>query len=507
MEYPVFTCPACRTVEQIQELRKESVANLDQLAEIQRRSFEELSNALSEGLNALSEGLSGIASVIEWGFEEVIWQLQQQTKVLQSIDHTLKTPGQTQAKEWRQIAEELRSRGVLDESEKFFVKSLETNPLDYRTYIGLAHTYLQMDKFDEAKAFLEKSLPHAPKKTKEALSEQRRKILQKREQPPRSIEEELEIQEELDQVFHEILYDPDRWDTVITIQDQARAKEDLERKRCTRRIALSAYQREKTIRDLSIPETFDYKSYSYRLIGHIYACKEDYHRAAPALQSAIELSPTYYVALYDLAQYSAQMRDPETCLSLLEKLLTAEPLCFHLVEKERNFEPIRENVQDLLDSLMKNASDGAKENISKSEEVLERIREAISGAEAARHKSRASLKHIDRPDVIGLSWASRFYRSVVEKSLLSKAKELLRSGDYAELLELGLVWREFLGIAGEVNEKVEKVRQLCEEIYTPWYSRIWSGVKAPEWWLKEDFSEVLQWGEMLEHRSNKAFAE
>lgn len=61
------------------------------------------------------------------------------------------------------MAEELRSRGVVDRSEEFFFKSLETNPLDYRVYVGLAEVYLQKDAFDEAKAYLEESLPHAPK--------------------------------------------------------------------------------------------------------------------------------------------------------------------------------------------------------------------------------------------------------------------------------------------------------------------------------------------------------
>ena len=156
IEYPLFTCPACRTVEEIQSLWSETASNLDNLAEVQRRGFEELSNTLSEGL-------SGIASVIEWGFEEVNWRLQQQTAVLQSIDYTLKTPTQTQANEWRQMAEELRSRGVLDKAEEFFLKSLEANPLDYRAYVGLAEACLRMDRFDEAKAYLEESLPHAPR--------------------------------------------------------------------------------------------------------------------------------------------------------------------------------------------------------------------------------------------------------------------------------------------------------------------------------------------------------
>jgi tetratricopeptide (TPR) repeat protein len=151
VQYPVFTCPACETVEQLQTLRGEVFGKLDNLVNIQQRGFE-----------TLSEKLSDIASILEWGFDELIWQIEQQTMILKSIDETLKTPSQTQAKEWWEIAEKLRNRGVYDESEKFFIKSVEANPLDYRTYIGLTQTYLRKGQFDKAKIFLEKSISHAP---------------------------------------------------------------------------------------------------------------------------------------------------------------------------------------------------------------------------------------------------------------------------------------------------------------------------------------------------------
>ena len=48
IEYPSFTCPACRTIEQLKYLRKENITNLNALAEIQRHGFENLSNKLSD---------------------------------------------------------------------------------------------------------------------------------------------------------------------------------------------------------------------------------------------------------------------------------------------------------------------------------------------------------------------------------------------------------------------------------------------------------------------------
>jgi hypothetical protein len=109
---------------------QEVVNNLNRLREVQQQGFEELSNSLSE-----------VASVIEWGFTETVWQLQQQNEILRSIDHTLKTPNETQDNELRIMAEKLRKRGVFKKSEELFLKALDMNPLDYRIYTGLAFTY------------------------------------------------------------------------------------------------------------------------------------------------------------------------------------------------------------------------------------------------------------------------------------------------------------------------------------------------------------------------------
>ena len=149
------TCRICTQTKELMKVREiletSSISNFDQAADL---------------LGAeISYQLSGIASVIEWGFEELHWRIEQATGVLKSIDKTLKTPSQTQANEWRQIAEELRWRIVLDEAKEFFLKSLNTNPLDYRTHIGLGKTYLQLGEIEEAKIILEKSLPHDQKET------------------------------------------------------------------------------------------------------------------------------------------------------------------------------------------------------------------------------------------------------------------------------------------------------------------------------------------------------
>jgi tetratricopeptide (TPR) repeat protein len=187
---PVWKCSTCRTENAIQTLQKDLALNTDKLAKVEQHGFEVISDELYElnrthqaNTETLSDGFSNLAGILqdgfedvsnrlqeinttlEWGFGEISWKLQQQTEILQSIDHTLKTPTQTKANEWRQMAEESRNRSVLDDAEKIFLRSLdaiEGSPLDYRSYIGLARTYIQMNEFDKARTYLEESLPHAP---------------------------------------------------------------------------------------------------------------------------------------------------------------------------------------------------------------------------------------------------------------------------------------------------------------------------------------------------------
>ena len=265
LEFPgslplIFTCPFCRAVEEQKKIRE----RLESSAAQGLRAAIEVTGELSK----ITGELSGVTSILEWGFEEIEWKLHQIRGILGSIEKTLKTPSQTQANEWRQIAEELRRRGVLDESEKFFLKSLETNPLDYRTYIGLGKTYLQMGELKKARSFWEKSLPHAPK------------------------------------------------------------------------------------------GEIDYKSYSYRLIGRLDFCEDNPRQAASRLKTAIELSPNYPDGHYDFAQYSALIGNKQGCLSSLRAAIIGRPAYFYLAQKERNLEPLREEVQHLLtEDLLKEAEE------------------------------------------------------------------------------------------------------------------------------------------------------
>jgi len=341
-----YSCSSCKDVlKKLENLRATTSLGFEELAIIQRDGFNRLSNQLSE-----------ISSVIEWGFGELIWQLQQLTDVLQSIDHTLKTPSETKANEWRLNAEELRTRGVLEESEEFFLKALNEYRLDYRIYVGLAETYLRMRNFDKAKVFLEKSLPHAPK------------------------------------------------------------------------------------------GEIDCKSYSYRLIGHIYECKGDYNNAASVLKTAIELSPQYYEGHYDYAQYCAQIKNAKTSLYSLQIAILAKPFYWCLVQKERNFEPIGNEVKNILGEINDRASEKAKDSISKAAIALKKADEVVN---IAKHE----LNNFGEKATLN---SNSIYDNA--KSKLFIAKNKVTSGVYPEILEAKLIADESINLANKTIDEAHKER-------------------------------------------------
>ena len=271
----VGICPSCKTSKDVRKIREYHVqenlpAHFDELVRIQHQFFSEL-----------SEKLEDIASILEWGFHEIVWQLSQQTEILRSIDQTLKTPSETQANEWRKMGEELRRRGVLDEAEDFFLKARKSNPLDYRIYMGLAETYILRENLDDAKIVLEQSLLHALSKG-----------------------------------------------------------------------------------------TFDFKSYSYRLIGRIYFCHEEYQDAATTLKNAIGLSPDYADGLYDYSQYSALIKNREDSLLALEKAINKKTIYFYFAQKEKNFYPIRNYVDHLLNKIREEARQNAQKAITAAKNEL-----------------------------------------------------------------------------------------------------------------------------------------
>jgi len=365
--------------------------------------------------------LSEVATIIEWGFEELTWELHQQTEVLRSIDHTLKTPSETKANEWRLMGEELRRRGVLDKAEQIFSKALEANPLDYRIYVGLAKTYLQMKKFDEAKVILERSLPHAPKMgmpiaQETDVSERVLSLIRKGKSYSATVVYYKATGTEWDKA----------WNYIYTIKEN-----------------LTEYT------------PLDYKSYSYRLIGRICACKEDFDQAVSNLRSAVRLSPLYTEAAYDLAQYCAQKGNKEACLHLKKAIKDGGSLFFYLAEKERNFEPLKREVQNLLIDIGKEAMDCAETAICDAEKELKEAGKSVATAQQIKEqiKAHAFARHfIDETDLL---------ESIEEcekaQSGLKLAKDKVASKDYNALLEAEDIALAASAGAAYARDKVDRL--------------------------------------------------
>jgi len=466
----VFTCPHCAQVQEIKNLREEASANLSKLAEIQQRGFEELSDRLAE-----------VATVIEWGFAELQWQLQKQTHILVNIDHTLKTPNETQANELRQMAEKLCARGVFDESERRFLRALELNPLDYRIYIGLSQVHLQKNQFGKAKTVLESSLPHAPKRTLNKASEDRMQIsrLLKKGLIEAAEDKCLDLiitkgwhgnftphEEDLgDGIRVVFLNDENKWGQMVEAQKSSwggaangvvsgltRGIEEGILEKLFEKpddfegeydFGFTTYYVNTNIllRDCG---AFDFKSYSYKLIGHIYACEENYDKAKETLKLSLQLSPEYEDAHYDYAQYCALTGDRNACFTSLQKAIEGKSLYYYLAHKEKNFEPLRSEVQKLLKEHNDRAMQTVTTTVAEAEQGfnnLERIFQKVT---------RSFKKTEEEPDIV----LTKTYD--ISKTLLEDAKVKLSSGDYLQMLRAEAVARKALRRTRLSQKKLEE---------------------------------------------------
>jgi len=95
----------------------------------------------------------------------------------------------------------------------------------------------------------------------------------------------------------------------------------------------------------------DYKSYTCRLLGRLDFCEDNFQQAAKTLRKAVGLSPNYYLGHYDYAQYSALIRDKANCLNSLKIATENEPVPIELIRRERNFKPLRNEIEAMIKSL------------------------------------------------------------------------------------------------------------------------------------------------------------
>jgi len=362
----MFTCPACAENTLMKDIRNGVRDGVDG----QERAMEMIASGLSNmagKMSGIAEELSDLAGIVQGGFDELQWELEQQTQVLLSIDQTLKTPSQTQAREWREMAEQLRKRGCFDEAKQWFLKSLEMSPLDFRTYVGLGMTYLRKNDFDKAEEVLTRSFPHAPQREQGLMRPVPKKLSEMTEE---------EIHEEADAIMKGV---------------EAQVKQVSQ---------------------------FDYKSLSHRLIGRICACRGDYGRAAAELRLAIDLSPNYPEGNYDYALYAVQSGKTGGWEELLHRAISARPGYLNVAWVERRFFPARQELKKLLSGLVNEAYQNAGQAIHDAETKFAEAQSAVANVpkpDAGRYepqiKKIAALLATAKSD-----WVSKDYVKILKVS-------------------------------------------------------------------------------------------
>jgi tetratricopeptide (TPR) repeat protein len=112
---------------------------------------------LRDTVDAASRSVGARLDDFAW---ELLQELQQVRDELREINRTLKSPNRTRADESRLSAEEARRRGALQDADRLFLRALGDDPLDGRTYIGLALTYIKQGRFADAEKILSRGRLH-----------------------------------------------------------------------------------------------------------------------------------------------------------------------------------------------------------------------------------------------------------------------------------------------------------------------------------------------------------
>ena len=354
-----YSCATCARLDAIREIRDaahaasiESAEKLEAIADLHRETHE----ALLTGFNRLNQTL-------EWGFGSLLWTIDQQTEVLRSIDATLKTPGQTQAKEWRIIGEQLRQRGDPGSAAQFFLDALKLNPLDYRIYLGLAHAYFELSRFEDADQVLVASLPHAPR------------------------------------------------------------------------------------------TGFDYRSVTYRLLGRIRFCNEEYGGAVEQLRRAVAIEPKYAKAFYDLAQYASCTASERDCVTSLKDAIALEPNYWYAACAEPLLDPFRSQVDATLHSLL-------AAPLAQAEEDLQEAMTLMTAAQPKADECKRLAGALHKPD------SSRTFMSQASKALESARAPFNRS-DYKNALaaarRAAFARDQALTALNQVEQELQNLRTAEEE--------------------------------------------
>jgi len=394
----------------------------------QRSQLADLGSAVSSQLDGVSSQLGEISSqlgeitnVLSAGLGELIWVNRQQLSTLMAINQTLKTPTQTQAREWCIMADELRSRELLDQAMEWYKKSLEANPLDYRTYTGGALCLIELGEWDHAESLLSDSMPHAP-----------------RTQGIEVAPEEVIIR------LGPSLPEDDKG--ILLPLDPVRPRE-----------------RDEARPKMSLGSITDWRSYSMFLLSKIRRCRSDTGVAANLLSEAVEHSPDFALARYSQATCLAELDRTKAAADALEHAILIEPMFWRLCAQDRSFAAMTDVIQitqrgfveeqkrtigSSLTSIRQNldAAEKLADGIAVSMKVawLEGTPDTFARVEPLRQKHMELQNRCneidDYPDLLRLSVEAEGARAESSKCLQSARQELQRT-DYEAEYRKATAWK------------------------------------------------------------------
>lgn len=357
-----YTCQVCQKyVRELQTLSQSWELNVTDMT----RSAENAHDTLyfgeyalevlqQEAFQQLVERTSYAASLVEWSFGEIEWRLTQQLPELLSLDRALTTQNQIQADEWRMMAEELRRRGVVDESEECYARALEISRLDYRLYVGFAETALRRHKFVQAKTLLEKSLPHAPKQAFDYKSYAYRRIAHIHtcaEQYPQALAL-MRLAVRLSPHYLDGCYDAAQYAALAGEKDECL---HYLQKALEKPLYFRLAQKEKNF------DTF----------------RDDVQQTLLDFGLSHASTPDYNPGLFQLAGYWAEQQENHACLAALRALIERDSRFFPIVQQEKTLQPVRTDVEHLLATLRFEARQEAEIALRHAEETLQQAQDSI----------------------------------------------------------------------------------------------------------------------------------
>ena len=114
----------------------------------------------------ITEGFQELQATFDWGFTELIWQIEQEREVLKDILRVLQAPLDTQAKELKKRAEYAYRNGWIDDALTDFLESEKKNRYDFTIYQNLGNIYLFKKKDpDKSLEYYEKAAKYATPKS------------------------------------------------------------------------------------------------------------------------------------------------------------------------------------------------------------------------------------------------------------------------------------------------------------------------------------------------------